>query len=98
MAKAIPTVEWTDSFKWDENLECSDDYWLPEEKHGIDLVLHYSKINGLLQENNKRFKHDLKFFIQSSHNFITYKKSKKYEGFDWFLATVFLICDGKLNK
>lgn len=98
MEQAIPTVEWTDRFRWDENLDFSDDYWLPEEKLAIELVLHYSKINGLLEENNKQFTSDLKNFIQSAHSFISYNKSKKFEGFDWFLATVFLICDGKLDK
>ncbi|XP_014204749.1 protein broad-minded-like [Copidosoma floridanum] len=97
MEKAIPTVEWVEGFKWDQELRCSDDYWLPEEKWGIDLVMHYASINGLL-ENTTKSKGDLKIFIQSAHCFINYSKPERYGGFDWFLATVFLICSGDLDK
>lgn len=97
MEQANPTVEWVDRFKWNEELVCNDDYWLPEEKHGIDLVVHYGALYGQV-ENTEQTKKDLKTFIQASHDFIHYNKSIHFEGFDWFLATVFLICNGKIDK
>ncbi|OXU24362.1 hypothetical protein TSAR_016811 [Trichomalopsis sarcophagae] len=97
MEQAVEQVEWVDRFKWDPDLKCSDDYWLPEELHGIDLVVHYGVINGQLERTGDS-KHNLKVFIQSSHDFINYNKSLQFEGFDWFLSTIFLICSGNVEK
>ena len=97
MEQAIPTVEWVDRLVWDADLKCSDDYWLPEEKCAINFVVHYGVINGQI-EKTEQIKRDLKVFIQSTHSFINYKKTIHFDGFDWFLATVFLICNGNIDK
>lgn len=97
MEQAVEQVEWVDRFKWHPDLKCSDDYWLPEELHGIDLVVHYGVINGQLERTDDT-KHNLKVFIQSSYDFINYNKSLQFEGFDWFLSTIFLICSGNVDK
>jgi hypothetical protein len=97
MTQAIPTVEWCNQFKWDSNLKCNENYWLPEEECGINLVLHFGVINGLLKKT-EHVKRKFKIFIQSTHDFINYNKSIHFDGFDWFLATVFLICSGNLDK
>lgn len=97
MEQAVEQVEWVDRFKWDPDLKCSDDYWMPEELCGIDLVVHYGVINGQLERTDDS-KHNLKVFIKSSHDFINYNKSLQFEGFDWFLSTIFLICSGNVEK
>ncbi|KAJ8675692.1 hypothetical protein QAD02_011478 [Eretmocerus hayati] len=99
MEQAIPTIEWLEPFEWNTEMKTNDDYWLPEENCGIDLVIHYCEINCLLKnQHNEDIKTNLKLFIQLSYGYIKYKKSLKFEGFDWFLATVFLICDGDIEK
>lgn len=97
MEQAVEQVEWVDRFTWDPDLKCNDDYWSPEEVLGIDLAIHYGVINGQLEKTDDS-KHHLKVFIQSAHDYINYNKSLHFEGFDWFLASVFLICSGDVEK
>ncbi|XP_011498463.1 PREDICTED: protein broad-minded-like [Ceratosolen solmsi marchali] len=97
MEQTMSIVEGLDQFKWNLNLQYNDSYWFPEEECGINLVLHYGLINGLLQ-NNEQIEQNLKIFIYATHEFINYKKSTYFNGFDWFLATVFLICGGNIEK
>lgn len=97
MQKAIPTTEWLDHFKWDENINHDIDYWFPEEIHGIDLTLRYGQLNELIP-NSEETKDNFKRFLQISHSFIKYERSGRFEGFDWFSSTVFIICQGDIDK
>lgn len=97
MWQAIPTAEWADQFEWPENFVYNADFFFSEELHGIDLVLQYAELNGLLQ-NSEMNKETFKQFLQASCIFIKYKKSNKFKGFDWFLSTVFLICEADMEK
>ncbi|CAB0035913.1 unnamed protein product [Trichogramma brassicae] len=91
MEQAIPTVEWVDRFKWDPELSCdNDEYWLPEEKLALQLVLHYGLARGFVVESDDTEK-NLKTFIRSTHDYINYNKSSTFEGFDWFLATMLVL-------
>ena len=96
MQKAIPTVEWVDHFTWETNV-CKEDYWLPEEIKGIDLVLRYAELNRLV-ENIEEARKNLKIFIESAHGFIKFEKPLEFEGFDWFLVTIFIICNCDFEK
>ncbi|XP_012273633.1 protein broad-minded isoform X2 [Orussus abietinus] len=93
----IPTSEWVDDYKWPDIDDCEKDFFFPEELHGIDLALHYAELNGTL-ENTPQAKKELKVFIRSAHSFIKYEAPKKFESFDWFLATIFMICTGNMEK
>ncbi|KAL0110939.1 hypothetical protein PUN28_012773 [Cardiocondyla obscurior] len=97
MHKAIPTAEWVEQFEWQENITYDTDYWLPEDLHAINIVLNYAEQREVLKndDNNKK---NLMQFIHSAYILIQYNKPSRFEGFDWFLATVFIICDGDLNK
>lgn len=95
MQKAIPIVEWVENLKWIEENEFLN--WLPEDECGINLALHYASLNTPFKEIDQ-LQSDLKDFIQTTHNFINYKKSINFEGFDWFLTTIFLICNGINEK
>lgn len=97
MHKAIPTSEWGEHFKWQENVSSSTDFWFTEEIHGIDLVLYYAEQNDLL-DNTTENKERLQQFINDCYAFIQYERPKKFDGFDWFLATVFIICEGNLER
>ncbi|KAK2586130.1 hypothetical protein KPH14_001405 [Odynerus spinipes] len=97
MWQAIPTAEWADHFEWPEKLMYNADFCLSEELYGIDLVLQYAELNGLLQKSEEG-KETFKQFLQASYIFIKYLKPNKFEGFDWFLSTVFLICEGNVDK
>ncbi|XP_043483226.1 protein broad-minded-like [Leptopilina heterotoma] len=96
MQKAIPTVEWVDHFTWETN-DYNESYWLQEDLRGIELVLRYAELNTKMIDK-EMLRENLKIFIQSSHDFIKYKKPLHYNGFDWFLSTVFIACDGDLEK
>ncbi|KAL6441303.1 hypothetical protein ACFW04_003514 [Cataglyphis niger] len=97
MHKAIPTADWVEEFDWQENITYDADYWLPEDTHAINIALNYAEQRQILKNNNDNQK-NLKQFIHSAYIFIRYNKPNKFEGFDWFLATVFIICDGDLDK
>ncbi|KYM89657.1 Protein broad-minded [Atta colombica] len=97
MHKAIPTAEWVEQFEWQENITYDTDYWLPEDIHAINIVLNYAEQREILKNNNDSQK-NLKQFIHSAYIFIQYNKPNRFEGFDWFLATVFIICDGDVDK
>ncbi|KAG5324195.1 BROMI protein, partial [Acromyrmex heyeri] len=90
MHKAIPTAEWVEQFEWQENITYDTDYWLPEDIHAINIVLNYAEQREILKNNNDSQK-NLKQFIHSAYIFIQYNKPNRFEGFDWFLATVFII-------
>ncbi|KMQ95913.1 transmembrane protein [Lasius niger] len=97
MHKAIPTAEWVEQFEWQENITYDADYWLPEDTHAINVVLNYAEQRQILKNTDDN-KKNLKQFIHSAYIFIQYNKPNRFEGFDWFLATVFIICDGDLDK
>lgn len=97
MHKAIPTAEWVEQFEWQENITYDADYWLPEDIHAINVALNYAEQRQILKNTDDN-QNNLKQFIHSAYIFIQYNKPNRFEGFDWFLATVFIICDGDLNK
>nr|XP_012148034.1 PREDICTED: uncharacterized protein LOC105663485 isoform X2 [Megachile rotundata] len=97
MQKAIPTAEWDEHFQWQENISSSTDFWFPEEIHGINLALHYAEQSELL-ENTVKMKETLQEFINSCYAFIKYERPKRFDGFDWFLSTVFIICKGDIQR
>ncbi|XP_019698395.1 protein broad-minded isoform X2 [Harpegnathos saltator] len=97
MHKAIPTAEWVEQFVWQENITYDADYWVPEDAHAINVALNYAEQRQILK-NNDDTQQKLKQFIHSAYMFIQYNKPSKFEGFDWLLATVFIICDGDLDK
>ncbi|XP_076749425.1 protein broad-minded [Xylocopa sonorina] len=97
MQKAIPTMEWEENFQWKENVSSSTDFWFAEELHGIDLVFYYTEQNDIL-ENTSEMKEKLQEFINACYAFIHYERPNKYDGFDWFLSTVFIICEGNIER
>ncbi|XP_034171396.2 protein broad-minded isoform X1 [Osmia lignaria lignaria] len=97
MQKAIPTADWGEHFQWQENITSSTDFWFPEEIHGINLALHYAEQNEIL-ENTVEIKEKLQEFINACYRFINYERPKKFDGFDWFLSTVFIICKGEIQR
>ncbi|KZC15043.1 Protein broad-minded [Dufourea novaeangliae] len=97
MHKAIPIAEWEENFQWEESFSVNTDFWFPEEIHGIDLALYYAEQNNVLA-NTLEMKKKLQGFINACYTFIQYERPKKFDGFDWFLATVFIICEGDIEK
>ncbi|XP_024945813.1 protein broad-minded isoform X2 [Cephus cinctus] len=97
MQKAIPMAEWTADFKWPTIKQIEGDLWSPEENQGVKLTLHYAEQNHLL-ESSPHIKENMKIFFRSAHNFVRYKRPDKFQGFDWFLATVFIICNGNMEN
>lgn len=97
MHKAIPTAEWVEQFVWQDDITYDADYWVPEDIHAINVVLNYAEQMQILKNTSDSQK-NLKRFIHCSYIFIQYNKPNKFEGFDWFLATIFIICDGDMDK
>ncbi|KOC71097.1 hypothetical protein WH47_01740 [Habropoda laboriosa] len=97
MQKAIPTAEWGENFQWKENVLSSTDFWFAEEIHGINLALCYAEQNRILQ-NTTEMKEKLQEFINACYAFIQYERLQKFDGFDWFLSTVFIICEGDVER
>ncbi|XP_050576401.1 uncharacterized protein LOC126915612 [Bombus affinis] len=97
MQKAIPTSEWGEIFQWKENISSNIDCWFSEEIHGIDLVLYYAEQNDVLK-NTVEMKEKLQEFINACYAFIQYERPAKFDGFDWFLSTVFIICKGDVDR
>jgi hypothetical protein len=50
----------------------------------------------LLQENSKN-EENLTELLHLSHSF-KYRKSETFQGFDWFVATVFVLCGGNMER
>ncbi|XP_043260718.1 protein broad-minded-like [Colletes gigas] len=97
MQKAIPTTERGENFQWQESVSSNTDFWFAEEIHGINLALYYAEQNGVM-ENTVEMRKKLQEFINASYAFIQYERSTKFDGFDWFLSTVFMICSGDIEK
>ncbi|XP_034942341.1 protein broad-minded-like [Chelonus insularis] len=97
MEKAIPTVEWVDIFQWDNKL-MTEYFWLPEEELGLELAIRYAEENCEELENPSEAKENLKKVFEMVHTYIKFEKMRKFEGFDWFLATIFVICNGDIEK
>lgn len=97
MEKAIPTVDWVDVFKW-ENPVSTSYQWLTEDDFALELAIRYAEDNCEKLENELKAKENLKKLFEDVHTFIKYEKTGKYEGFDWFLATIFIICNGNIDK
>ncbi|OAD55152.1 Protein broad-minded [Eufriesea mexicana] len=97
MQKAIPTAEWGENFQWKENISSNTDFWFAEEIHGINLVLYYAEQNNIL-DNTTEMKEKLQEFINACYAFIQYERPTKFDGFDWFLSTVFIICKGDVDR
>lgn len=97
MHKAIPTAEWGENLQWQETVSSNTDFWFAEEIHGINLALCYAEQNDLL-ENTDEMKEKLQAFINACYAFIQYERPKKFDGFDWFLSTVFIICEGDAEQ
>lgn len=97
MQKPDLTSELASHYSWPKITQQKVHFWFPEEAHGIELALRYAEQNRLLQ-NTVHNKENLKIFLQDARCFIKYKKSEAFEGFDWFLATVFIICGGNMDK
>ncbi|XP_066591370.1 protein broad-minded-like [Prorops nasuta] len=97
METAVPTTEWGEDFIWQNINFDNSSYWLPEEIHGFQLVLRFAEENEIMKNTDENIEL-LKEFIQASYGFIRYKRSNCFEGFDWFLATVFILCKGQVEK
>ncbi|XP_078044991.1 protein broad-minded isoform X1 [Augochlora pura] len=97
MQKAIPTAEWVENFQWQGSTSVNTDFWFAEEIHGINLALHYAEQNHILKDTVE-MKKKLQEFINECYAFIHYQRPKKFDGFDWFLATVFIICEGDIER
>lgn len=97
MQKAIPTLGLTSHFEWPEIDDHDSIVLLPEEVYGIELVMLYAEQNKLMK-TTELAKDNLKIFLKEVHGFIEYKTGKTFEGFDWFAATIFIICQGNLER
>ncbi|XP_046748822.1 protein broad-minded-like, partial [Diprion similis] len=96
MQKAVPELELTNHFEWPGHND--HDTLLPEEVYGIELTLLYAEQNQLMKVTPLA-KTNLKIFLKEVHGFIKYYGwKKKFEGFDWFIASVFIICDGNMER
>ncbi|XP_015119106.1 protein broad-minded isoform X2 [Diachasma alloeum] len=99
MERAIAAVEWIDMYKWDDSKSTPSGYqWLPEEDIGLNLVIRFSEDHWENSNNKLNIKDDLKLIFESVHKFIKYQRSEDFEAFDWFLGTIFIICDGNLDR
>ncbi|KAK0089101.1 hypothetical protein PV325_009132 [Microctonus aethiopoides] len=97
MEKAIPTVEWVDVFKWEDELSL-EKIWLPEDEFGLELAIRFSEDNCEKLEDELNAKANLKKVFELIHSIIKFERGEKFEGFDWFLATIFIICNGNVEK
>lgn len=96
MAKAIETAEWVDNFKWESEDKVEKRDWSSEEDLCFDLVFRYAEDNCPF-ENKQQAKDDMKIFFEAAHRFINYEPPMSFAGFDWFLATIYIICEGKIE-
>ncbi|XP_046625312.1 protein broad-minded-like [Neodiprion virginianus] len=96
MQKAVPELELTNHFEWPVHND--HDTLMPQEVYGIELTLLYAEQNRLMKVTSLA-KTNLKIFLKEVHGFIKYYGWKKnFEGFDWFIASVFIICDGDMDR
>jgi hypothetical protein len=57
-------------------------------RYGVEL--------HLLQENSKN-EENLTQLLHLSHS-LKYRKGETFQGFDWFIATVFVLCGGNMER
>lgn len=101
MERATAAVEWVDMFKWDnqQSKSIKEYQWLPEEIIGLELVIRFAEEHWENPDNKLNREDNLRDIFESIHTFIKYQKKTEYfEAFDWFLGTVFIICDGNLER
>ncbi|XP_021940589.1 protein broad-minded-like isoform X2 [Zootermopsis nevadensis] len=73
------------------------DVLFPEECLGIQVAIRYGLELHLLQENSQN-EENLTQLIHLSHNLLRHKKCETFQGFDWFMATLFLLCGGNVER
>ncbi|XP_044019948.1 protein broad-minded-like, partial [Aphidius gifuensis] len=95
MKQAISTVEWVDIFIWKDSSYTY--YWLPEEDYGLDLAIRYFEDQCKNTGDQFVAKKHLKHVFETLHGFINYEKPDTYEAFDWFVSTIFVICNGQID-
>nr|CAD7196040.1 unnamed protein product [Timema douglasi] len=71
------------------------DTLFPAELEGIQLTIRYGVNCGLLQARPQNFD-NLSYLLKQSHGINDTPSS--FEGFDWFLATAFLVSGGNLDR
>ncbi|XP_063979740.1 protein broad-minded-like [Diachasmimorpha longicaudata] len=99
MESAIAAVDWIDMYKWDDSKSPPFGHqWLPEEDIGLDLVIRCAEYHWKNPSSTSHFKDKLKKFFESTHKFIKYQRRECFEEFDWFLATVVIICEGNFDR
>ncbi|XP_069678294.1 protein broad-minded-like [Periplaneta americana] len=81
----------------DLQLESEDNELFPEEKLGIQAVIRYGITCHLLQENQQN-EDNLAQLLYMSHSLTKHRKSETFQGFDWFVGTVFLLCGGNMER
>ncbi|KAJ4435630.1 hypothetical protein ANN_18246 [Periplaneta americana] len=81
----------------DLQLESEDNELLPEEKLGIQAVIRYGITCHLLQENQQN-EDNLAQLLYLSHSLTKHRKNETFQGFDWFVGTVFLLCGGNMER
>lgn len=96
MEQATPSVDWVDIFKWKDS--SYKYYWQPRDDCGLDLAIRYAEDQCKNLGDQFVAKKRLKQVFESLHGFINYEKPDDFEGFDWFNSTIFVICDGEIDK
>nr|CAD7599115.1 unnamed protein product [Timema genevievae] len=71
------------------------DTLFPAELEGIQLTIRYGVNCGLLQARPQNFD-NLAYLLKQSHG--SNGTPSSFEGFDWFLATAFLVSGGNLDR
>nr|CAD7393820.1 unnamed protein product [Timema cristinae] len=71
------------------------DTLFPAELEGIQLTIRYGVNCGLLQARPQNFD-NLSYLLKQSHG--SNGTPSSFEGFDWFLATAFLVSGGNLDR
>ncbi|PSN57250.1 hypothetical protein C0J52_02542 [Blattella germanica] len=80
----------------EDNSDLDNGTLYPEENHGIQLTLRYGVRCHLLLENSQNGD-NLTQLILFPHSILK-KKSDSFDGFDWFIATIFLLCGGNMDR
>lgn len=76
--------------------EAENDVLFPEEHLGVQVAIRYGVELHLLQENSKN-EENLTQLLHLSHS-LKYRKGETFQGFDWFIATVFVLCGGNMER
>lgn len=82
------------AIKWED--VSSEDVLLPEEQIAVQFVMRYGAHHRLIQSTQQNMDNFIHLILVVKNSLK--KRTNTFEGFDWFVASAYLLCSGNVEK